>query len=229
MEINSSKSTTTGTTDSVAAAGPNAWKFTYGSFSWTVKADGADQPTPYGNTVALKVLSPTKWQLTNKVKGKATSTDTWVLADDGQSMTRTSTGKRENGEAFNDVTKTKRTAGTKGFEGTWESTDYKGAPPEVDIESASDAGLTLLVPAESVKLVVTFDGRENAVEGPRVPAGMTISAKLVGPRKITATTKMKDKVLDTETWEISADGKVFTYTELDAGEAKPTIGVYDRM
>jgi hypothetical protein len=228
-KFNLSKSKTTGTTDSVAAAGPNAWKFAYGSFSWTVKADGTDQPTAFGNTVALKVVSPATWQLTNKVKGKVTSTDTWALSDDGQSMTRTSVGKHENGEAFNEVTKVKRTAGTKGFEGTWESVDYKGAPPEVDIDNASDAGLTLTVPAENVKLVVTFDGKENPVVGPRVPEGMTISAQMAGPRKISATTKMKDKVMDTESWEVSADGKIFTYTELDAGEAKPTVGVYDRL
>src|ERR1019366_7936151 len=131
-KFNASKSKVTGTTDSIAAAGANAWKFTYGSYSWTLKADGTDQPTPFGNTVALKVVSPTTWQLTDKVKGKVTTTETWVLADDGQSMTRTSAGKHENGDAFTDVLKEKRTAGAKGFEGTWETAEFKGAPPEVD-------------------------------------------------------------------------------------------------
>jgi hypothetical protein len=228
-KFNQSKSKIAGTSDSVAAAGPNTWKFTYGSFSWTVKADGTDQPTPVGNTVALKVVSPTTWQLTDKVNGKVTSTETWVLSDDGQSMTRTSAGKHENGQAFSDVTKMKRTAGAKGFEGTWESVDYKGAPPEVDIENATDAGLTLTISAESVKFVVTFDGKDNPVLGPRVPAGTTMSAKMAGPRKISAATKFKDKVMDSETWEVSADGKTFTYTEQDAGEAKPIVAVYDRL
>jgi hypothetical protein len=228
-KFNPSKSKITGTSDSIAAAGPNSWKFTYGSYSWTIKADGTDQPTPFGNTVALQVISPAKWQLTNKTKGKVTTTETWVLSEDGQSMTRTAVGKRENGEPINDVTKEKRVAGTKGFEGTWESIDYKGAPPEVDIENASDSGLTVLIPAEGLKLAVTYDGKDHAVEGPRIPPGMTISAKLTSPRKIAASTKMKDKVLDTETWEVSADGKVFTYTETDAGVSKPTVSVYDRM
>jgi hypothetical protein len=228
-KFNASKSKVTGTTDSIAAAGANAWKFTYGSYSWTLKADGTDQPTPFGNTVALKVVSPTTWQLTDKVKGKVTATETWVLADDGQSMTRTSAGKRETGEAFTDVLKEKRTAGAKGFEGTWETAEFKGAPPEVDIENASDTGLTIVIPAEGLKFAATFDGKENPVEGPRVPPGMTVSAKLVSPRKVAATSKMKDKVLDTETWEVSADGKTFTYTELDAGETKPTVSVYDRI
>ena len=35
------------------------------------------------------------------------------------------------------------------------------------------------------------------------------SAKSSGPRKITTTTKLKDKMIDTEIWEVSADGKTF--------------------
>jgi hypothetical protein len=171
-KFNLSKSKLTGTTDTIAAAGPNTWKFTYGSYSWTVKADGTDQATPFGNTVVMQVLSPTKWQLTNKIKGKVRSTDTWELAADGQSMTRTSTGKRENGEAFTDVTKEKRSGSGKGFEGVWESVDYKGTPSEVTFENASDTGLTIVIPA---------------------------------------------------------DGRVFTYTEMDEGVGKPIVAIYDRM
>jgi len=37
-----------GATDSATAVGPNTWKFQYGSFSWTIKADGTDQPNPFG-------------------------------------------------------------------------------------------------------------------------------------------------------------------------------------
>ena len=89
-KFNAAKSTLTGATDSVAAAGPNTWKFSYGTFSWTVKADGTDQPTAFGTTVALKVVSPAKWQLTDKAQGKVTATEIWDLSADGKSMTRTS-------------------------------------------------------------------------------------------------------------------------------------------
>jgi hypothetical protein len=228
-KFNAAKSKLTGTTDSVATAGANTWKFTYGSFSWTVKADGTDQPTPFGSTVALKALSPTKWEITDKSKGKVAATETWELAADGKSMARTSTGKREDGTSFNDVVMVKRTAGDKGFEGTWEATEVKASPSELDFDANGDTGLTLTVPAENVKVVVTFDGKDCPIEGPKVPAGMTTSAKMSGPRKVEATTKANGKVLDTETWEVSADGKTFTYTEKDAGETKATVAVYDKI
>jgi hypothetical protein len=228
-KFNAAKSKLTGTTDSVAAAGSNTWKFSYGSFYWTVKADGTDQPTPFGSTVALKALSPTKWELIDKAKGKVAATETWELAADGKSMTRTSVGKREDGTSFNDVVTVKRTAGDKGFEGTWEAAEVKASPSELDFEANGDTGLILTVPAESVKVAVTFDGKDCPIEGPKVPAGMTTSAKMSGPRKVEATTKVGGKVLDTETWEVSADGKTFTYTEKDAGETKATVSVYDKI
>jgi hypothetical protein len=228
-KFNAAKSKLTGTTDSVAAAGPNAWKFSYGTFSWTIKADGTDQPTPFGSTVALKALSPTKWELIDKSKGKVAATETWELAADGKSMTRTSAGTHEDGTAFKDVTTVKRTAGDKAFEGTWESTEVKTSFSEVDMEAVGDTGITVILPAEKMKFTVTFDGKENPIEGPKVPPGMTVSGKMSGPRKVEAVTKAGGKPLDTETWEVSSDGKTFTYTEKDSGEAKAQVSVFDKM
>jgi len=59
-KLNAAKSKFTGQQDKVAAAGANAWTFSYGTFSATVKADGSDTPTPFGNTVALHAESPTR-------------------------------------------------------------------------------------------------------------------------------------------------------------------------
>jgi hypothetical protein len=228
-KFNSAKSKMTGPSDTVASAGPNTWKFTYGAFSWTVKADGTDQATPFGNTVALKVLSPTAWQFTTKVNGKLMSTDLWELSADGNAMTRSAKGKHENGEGFSDVTRFKRTAGAKGFQGTWQSIDFKGTPPVVDVEAYAGDGVTVLVPADNKKFSVKFDGKEYPVTGPRIPPGMTISAKLENPRKAVAHTMMNGKAFDTETWEVSADGKVFTYTEKDEGQPNAIVGIYDRQ
>jgi len=227
-KFNAARSTLTGATDSVAAAGANTWKFSYGTFSWTVKADGTDQATPFGSTVALKVVSPAKWEITDKAKGKVTATETWELAADGKSMTRTSVGTHEDGTPMHDVVTVKRTAGDKGFEGTWESTDVKTTFTEVDMEG-SDTMVMVTLPAEKMKFMVTSDGKESPVEGPKVPPGMTISGKMTGPRRIEAVTKVGGKAMDAETWEISADGKTFTYTEKDSGEAKAQVSVLDKM
>jgi hypothetical protein len=227
-KFDAAKSKLTGATDSVAAAGPNAWKFTYGTFSWTLKGDGSDQPTPFGSTAALKVMSPVRWEITDKAKGKVTGMETWELAADSKSMTRTVSGTREDGTPFKDVATVKRTAGDKGFEGTWESTEVKSSFTEVDMDG-SETMIMVTIPADKMTFMVTSDGKENPIEGPKVPQGMTISGKMSGTRKVEAVTKAGGKALDSETWEVSADGKTFTYTEKDAGEAKAQVSVFDKM
>ena len=120
----------------------------------------------------------------------------------------------------------KRTAATKVLKAP-ESADVKTSFAEVDME-ATDTSIAVTLPAEKMKFTVTFDGKDNPVEGPKVPAGLTVSGKLTGPRKVEAVTKAGCKVLDAETWEISADGKTFTYTEKDSGEAKAQVFVFDK-
>jgi hypothetical protein len=194
-----------------------------------VKADGTDQPTPFGNTIALKVAGPANWEITNKTRGVVTSAETWILADDGKSMTRTSSGAWENGRLFSDVATLKRTAGDKGFEGIWESTEIKTTRPEVDIETMGFEGLRIRVPADALKLTLTFDGMIWLYAGPRVPTGLKASARTSGPRKFIATTQLNDTVLEAETWEVSADGKTLTHTERGVGEPKPITSVFDRI
>jgi hypothetical protein len=226
-KIDQAKSQITGATDSVTAVGQNTWKFQYGSFSWTVKADGTNQPTPFGTT-NLKVLSPTTWQFTDKNNGKPSVTDTWVLSADGKSMTRTYAGQKENGEPFSASATLKRTAGTAGFEGTWEATEVQMPFTEIDIEPNGDDGITLHVPADGTRYSLKFDGKEYPEEGPRIPPGTTVSAKMTGARTVQATTRLNGKVFDHETWEVSADGMTYTYTEHDAGTDKPAVIILHR-
>lgn len=227
--IDEAKSHISGSTDSVAAVGPATWKFQYGAFSWPVKADGTDQPTPLGDSVSMKVISATSWQFTYKSNGKPTGTETWVLAADGNSMTRTFAGAKENGEPFTGVSTLKRTAGKNGFEGTWESTDVKLPFHEVDIETYGENGVAVRLPEDGTNYQLMFDGKQYSEMGPRIPQGFTVSGKLAGPRRIEVTTRINGRVFDHETWELSEDATIFTYTQQDEGSDKPAVIVMHRM
>lgn len=226
-KIDQTKSHIAGATDSVTAAGPNTWTFTYGAFSWTVKADEIPQSTPFGNT-AMKVVNPKVWEFTSKNKDNATEIETWVLANDGKSMIRKFKGRRENGEPFSSAATMKRIAGESGFEGTWESTVVQMTFTEVDIEANGEDGVTLHLPEDGTGYALKFDGKDYPEEGPRVPPGMTVSAKMKGARKAEATTKLNGKVFDKEEWEVSPDGKTFSYTQRDSGRGKPSVIVLHR-
>jgi hypothetical protein len=228
-KIDEASSHIAGTSDSVSAAGPNTWKFQYGAFSWTVKADGTDQPGPFGETVSLKAISSSSWEITNKSNGKTTSTETWILSADGKSMTRQYAVKNESGKSATSVSTMKRTAGTAGFEGTWESTEVKLPFTEVDIEANGDDGVTMRLPEDGTHYSLKFDGKEYPEEGPRLPAGMTVSAKMTGARSVQVHTRVNGKLFDTENWEVSANGLTYTYKEQDEGVDKPMVVILHRM
>lgn len=227
-KIDEANSHIAGNTDSVTAAGPNVWKFQFGNFSWTVKADGTDQPTPFGTT-AMKVVNPTTWQFSNKTNGKPAGDETWVLSADGRSMTRTFTAPNDNGEMTNGVEMMKRTSGTSGFQGTWESTAVQMPFTEIDIFANGEDGVTLRIPADGTTYSLKFDGKDYPEQGPRIPAGLTVSARRTGDRTVQAQTTLNGKPFDTEDWEISADGNTFKYTEHDAGSEHPVQIVLHRM
>jgi len=228
-KIDAANSHMTGTTDSVTAERPNQWKFQDGSASWSVKADGSDQPAPFGSTVAMLAVDASTWQFTNKSNGKVIGHETWVLSADGKSMTRTFTSPGPSGEPVSGVASMKRIAGTRGFEGTWESTDVKLPFSEVDIEPNGDDGITVLLPEDGTGYSLKFDGKQYPEHSPRLPAGITVSAAMTGARTLRAHTSQNGKVFDTEDWEVSADGKTFTYKQLDEGSTEPMVIVQHRI
>jgi ABC-type oligopeptide transport system substrate-binding subunit len=74
-----------------------------------------------------------------------------------------------------------------------------------------------------------FDGKEYPEHSPRLPAGITVSAEMTGARTLRAYTRLNGKVFDTEDWEVSADGKTFTYKQLDEGTTEPVVIVQHRI
>ena len=61
---------------------------------FTVKADGKDQPTPVHNTrdhLAVKVISPTTVEYTQKAGGKVTGTNTDTVSAVGNTLSRPDT------------------------------------------------------------------------------------------------------------------------------------------
>jgi len=227
--LNVAKSKFTGQQDKVAAAGANAWTFSYGISSWTVKTDGSNTRTPFGNTVALRAENPTTWRFTWKtLKGTTLSSDTWTLSGDGKSMMRVSAGTRENGQRFSDTTQMKRVAGTQGFAGTWEAAVVKISAPADFTVRATGTGLEYRVPAADFSFTCSYDGKPNSTHGPRVSAGQTVGCTKHG-KSLQFTVRIGGKTLATIDWSLSADGKQLTFIGHDAGVPQATVGVYDRV
>ena len=73
-----------------------------------------------------------------------------------------------------------------------------------------------------------FDAKEYAVQGPSIPAGMTLSGRRLGARKIAFVTNLNGKYWESEEWELSADGATLKIVEHDPGFRHAVVWVFER-
>lgn len=229
-KFNKDKSDVKGQTESIASLGNNKYKFTYGTISFDITADGTDQTSLPGATWALTILDANKWQVVSKSNGITNGTEIWTLAPDGKSISSEYKGTRPDGTEFDSHAKMTRVSGSGGFAGTWLIADLSFSDPSpVVIAAYGSGGLSVSYPADKMSMNLTMDGKDCPVEGPTVLKGSTTSAKRAGPRSIKLTDKLNGKLMDTTELKVSADGKTLTMTEHDAGVKKPLVLVYDRQ
>ena len=212
----------------VEAAGPNryALSFSPGAVE-TVVADGSDQPVLYGTTFAITVEGPRTWKGIRKQQGRPVVSGVWNLSEDGQTLTDDFTSYDSKGSPSTVRYVYKRTAGTSGFPGTWESVSGDmNSSFELQIQPYESDGLSLTTPGETRSL--KFDGNDYPDTGRYVISGSTSSARRVDERSLEITDKIQGQVTDTQQIELSPDGQILTMTLRPVGQSKPNVLVFDR-
>jgi hypothetical protein len=227
-KLNPEKSQFTGLNYKIEDAGDGKYRFSFGDDSETMAVDGKDHPTKYGSTWAISKTGTNSWKFTRKRDGKVTATETWEISDDGQTFMIKGENKRPDGSTAHEETKMKRTEGSSGLAGTWEGTDVKVEPTTMEIAKWQNDGYAISNPTFKEHLDLKLDGKEYADKGPRVPKGMMVSGKKIDDRNIELTYKLKDKTMETDHWELSADGKTLTNTVTFPGQSKNEVDVWDR-
>lgn len=229
-KFNQEKSTLNGLTYKVGGAGKDKYTFTFGDDTETLTL-GKEHTTKYGNTWLVTQSDPKAWKWVQKRDGKTTSDATWTVSDDGATSTYVSTETRADGSTSDDTTKLKRTAGKgSGLAGTWESTEIKvGSPAVMEMASWEGDGYSIKSATSMSTTEFKLDGKAYTPKGPRVPKGMTVSGKGSDAHKMKLTYKLHGKMIETDNWELAADGKTLTCTINFAGESKPEVDVYDRQ
>ena len=230
-KLNQEKSDFKGQTESIVSLGNNKYRFTYGTaVSFEITADGTDQTSLAGATMAITIQDPNTWQVVAKSNGTTNATEVWTLAQDGKLISAVGKGTRPDGSEFENHFTLKRVSGSGGFAGAWQIMEVKlSSPGLLQIDASGSDGLTVGFPSDKVTMTLTFDGKECPVEGPTVLKGSTVSAKRIDARNLRLTDKLNAKVMDTEDWKLSSDSKVLTLIEHDAGVKKATVSVYERQ
>jgi hypothetical protein len=220
----------------VASVAGNKYAFDFGGGPETIAADGTDQPGGYGGTtLSVTVEAPDSWKVVRKKDGHVLLTANWKLSKDAQTLTDDFTFFAPNGSASNVNYVYKRTAGTSGFAGTWESTsETVNSVFVIKVRPYEGDGLSFIDSSEGVTKNVKFDGKDYPNVGPNVPAGSTSSARRVNGRTLDQHTleltgKFNGKVTDTQEIKLSSDGKTLTMTVHPAGRTEPNILVFERQ
>lgn len=228
-KLNKDKSQYTGFREVVNDLGDNKYEFAYGDDKQTIVADGADHPTKYGDTWAMKQESPDKWVFITKRNGKVTGNEIWTYTNGGNTLTIDHKGTHADGSSYTNKEVLKRVSGGPGIAGVWESQSEQFTPVDWEIKPWGTDGLSLITPADKEHLELKFDGKQYPDHGPRVAPGSTASAKRIDDHTIELTDKLNGKAVDTQELKLSDDGKTLTVTVHSAGVEKPMILVFEKQ
>ena len=228
-KFNPDRSQMNGLDYKIEDAGGGKYRFMFGDDVETLTLDGKGHVTKYGDSWAIKTTGPSSWESTNERDGKVTNKSKWTVSADGQTFTSIDESMRPDGSTGRSEAVLKRTDGTAGLVGTWQTTSVKVlTPTSITFAKWQGDGYTRTNPSFKETLEFKLDGKEYTPKGPRVAKGSTVTAKRIDDHALELTYKLKGKTVETDKYEVSADGKTLTQTITYPGVSKPEIDIYDR-
>ena len=157
-------------------------------------------------------------------------TANWALSKDGNTLTDDYTGIEPDGKGSTVNYVYKRTAGTSGFAGTWESTSMTiNFELVLKVQPYEGDGLSIINSTAGSTTNVKFDEKDYPKAGPNVVKGSTSSARRVNEDTLEMTDKFNGKITDTRQIKLSADRKTLTMTVHVPGRREPDILVFERQ
>lgn len=225
-KLNPEKSQMAGETLKFGPAAGGSIELTSGGMSYSFRADGKTYALPSGYAVIWRQTAPDSWTSEyRKLDNKLLSIDQWKLSADGKSLTVTATGAKANGELYTDSSVYARTEGSDGLLGTWKSTSVaRSSPNELIIQEQGLGRLVFRDTAMRERSEMTLDGKDAAVFGPDVPAGVRHSLTRTGPYSLQLVEKLNGRVTDSSVYTIAEDNpKIMTQVGGPPGSTPSTI------
>ena len=206
------------------------YAFDFGGGAETITTDGTDQPGGGGTTLSVSMQGPDSWKVVRKKDGHILITAVWKLSKDGNTLTDDFTAIATDGSTTNVNYVYKRSAGTSGFAGTWESTsETVNSVFVLKIQPYEGDGLSFIYPSEEVTKNVKFDGKDYPNVGANAPPGSASSARRVNKDTLEITGKFNSKVTDTQEIKLSSDLKTLTLSIRIPRRSAPNILVFERQ
>jgi len=225
--LNLEKSQLTGQTLKIAKTPAGKMHYEMQGYGYDFDVTGEEYPTPDGGTVSWRALSPTSWEVTNRMNGKVTST--YRVSLDGDTINWSARMIKPDGSVTEESAKTARVSGGPGLLGTWKSTEVKGAPSTVEISTDGENGITIGFPEGQAVTRGNFDGKDYVVKVAEVPSKQAMVFEKLGPSSFKLTTKLDGKPIYEDVFTLSADGKTLTDDGNPISGHEPVKAVYERQ
>ena len=219
---------------------PDTWVIADGTYSCStctpeikVKADGTDQKVsghPYYDTVAVKVVSPTVVEITDKLAGKVMYAITLTASADGKTVTGSLTDHTGTKSATATYTATRvaaAPAGAHAVSGTWQVNAFTGGNDvlrTVSYAMTAD-GFTMHWNGQSYD--AKFDGKEYPIVGD--PGHTKVTLKRIDDNTVEETDHRMGKVTDEVRLAAAKDGKTLTLTDKDVEHQQSSTLTFDKQ
>lgn len=223
-KLNLDKSQLAGGTMKFGPADSQSIELSAGGTKYSFRVDGNNYRMASGDLAQWKQVDPATWTTDYlKPDGKPLSTDTWKLAADNKILSVVSTGIKPNGEHYTDTAVYRRTGGTDGLLGAWQSTEVKlGSPNELKIAAEGLAGISITIPELKASVTGGFGGKDAVPVGPTVPPGLTIALSRVGPSGFRMVQKINGAAVYSARYDVAPDGQTMTETGNSPGDPLQT-------
>jgi hypothetical protein len=214
----------------VERVGGNKYVFDLGGGPEPIAVDGTDQQGVGGTILSVAPKGADSWRVVRKKDGRILLTANWALSKDGKTLSDNFTAIGPDGKRSATNFVYRRTAGTSGFPGTWESRNNAtmNFAFVLRVEPYEGDGLSVIDSTDGLTMNVKFDGKDYSSGGANAPKGFTASARRVDERVMEIAGKVNGKTKLTQLMTLSPDLKTLTTTQR-IGRREPNILVLERQ
>jgi len=225
-KLNLAKSQLSGTMYSIDQKPSGLMHYSGGGFEADFDLTGKEYKMPSGVSVIGKELSPTSWELTFRMNGKALSKSRMTV--NGNSMTVASEVTGPDGKSVQQMSTDTRVSGGPGFVGKWKTGEMKGASTTMQITMEGPNGIAVSYPEYQQTCKGSFDGKDYVVNQAGQASTFTNAFTRAG-NALKITTKLNGKPFALDTFTLSVDGKILIDDSTAIATNENTKSVYDRQ
>lgn len=229
-KLDQAKSQFAGGTFTIAKGAGSMLHYSDGSTTeYDFAPDGKERKSWANRTMSWTASGKNTWDTVTKIDGKVFGKGHMTLAKDGTTLTESWSGTMPDGSAVHEDDVLARVSGTEGLIGTWRATKVTGGggPAEFVINVPAPGKVHYVIPDMKLNVEASSDGSDNALTGPTIAPGSTISFQALSPTKMRYLMKVNGKPDNEGEQTLAADGHTFTDVNWTPGkESEKTTGIY---